>query len=136
MSCPEKFFDSVSFWKSAYEKSEAEHAKLLNAMYDLEQRNLSLLAKRRLTTSGENGSATPSTKRKASGVLEPVAPCRINSKRARSSLSKNSLGKGPGAEQQDAEYTHDEKRSKATCYRNWFLYLLIITSNFLYETDI
>lgn len=135
MSCQEKFFDSVNFWKSAYEKSEAEHAKLLNAMYDLEQRNLSLLAKTKLTTSGENASVSSSIKRKASGVLEPVAPSRINSKRARPSLSKNPSRKDPGAERQDAESTHDEKRSKAT-YRNRFLYLLILISNILSETNL
>ncbi|KAJ5973466.1 hypothetical protein N7481_010676 [Penicillium waksmanii] len=111
MSRPEKFFDSVNFWKSAYEKSEAEHAKLLNAMYDLEQRNLNLLTKTKLTTSGENTSVPSSTKRKASGVLVPVAPSQINSKRARSNLSKNPSRKDPGAERQDAEFTHDEKRT-------------------------
>lgn len=121
MSCQEKFFDSVNFWKSAYEKSEAEHAKLLNAMYDLEQRNLSLLAKTKLTTSGENASVSSSIKRKASGVLEPVAPSRINSKRARSSLSKNPSRKDPGAERQDAESTHDEKRSKATIEIDFYI---------------
>ncbi|CAI7651597.1 unnamed protein product [Penicillium pancosmium] len=111
MSCPEKFFDSVNFWKSAYEKSETEHAKLLNAMYDLEQHNLSLLAKARLTTSGENSTVPSSTKRKASGVLEPAAPSRTNSKRAQSNVSKNPSRKDPGAERQDVESMHDEKRT-------------------------
>ena len=41
----EKFFDSVSFWQKAYEKSEAEQSKLLDRVFELERRNEALLAK-------------------------------------------------------------------------------------------
>ncbi|RDW63022.1 uncharacterized protein DSM5745_10133 [Aspergillus mulundensis] len=42
---PEKFFDSVSFWKRAYEKSEAEKSTLLDRIFELEQRNEELVEK-------------------------------------------------------------------------------------------
>ncbi|KAL2830009.1 hypothetical protein BDW59DRAFT_158764 [Aspergillus cavernicola] len=45
---PDKFFDSVSFWKQAYEKSEAEQTKLLDRVYELEQRNEALMTKVRV----------------------------------------------------------------------------------------
>ncbi|KAI9043498.1 uncharacterized protein KD926_003649 [Aspergillus affinis] len=40
-----KFFDSVSFWQKAYEKSEAEQSKLLDRVFELERRNEALVAK-------------------------------------------------------------------------------------------
>ncbi|KAL4940888.1 hypothetical protein BDV06DRAFT_230054 [Aspergillus oleicola] len=45
---PEKFFDSVSFWKQAYEKSEVEQSKLHDCIFELEQRNQELAVKLRL----------------------------------------------------------------------------------------
>lgn len=42
---PEKFFDSVSFWRQAYERSEAEQSKLLDRIFELEERNEALTAK-------------------------------------------------------------------------------------------
>ncbi|KAL4802229.1 hypothetical protein BDV18DRAFT_63809 [Aspergillus unguis] len=42
---PDKFFDSVSFWRQAYEKSEAEKSKLLDRIFELEQLNDDLVAK-------------------------------------------------------------------------------------------
>jgi hypothetical protein len=44
---PQKFFDSVSFWKQAYEKSEAEKSTLLDHIFELEQRNEELVGKLR-----------------------------------------------------------------------------------------
>ncbi|KAL3434886.1 hypothetical protein BDV09DRAFT_204496 [Aspergillus tetrazonus] len=44
---PQKFFDSVSFWKQAYEKSEAEKSTLLDRIFELEQRNEELVGKLR-----------------------------------------------------------------------------------------
>lgn len=111
MSCPEKFFDSVLFWKSAYEKSEAEHAQLLNTLYDLEQRNSSLLAKTRLNNSWGATAISSPNKRKHTGVLEEIGPSKLNSKRARSSLTKKSFCKNPETEQQGVELTHEEERS-------------------------
>ncbi|GKZ22287.1 hypothetical protein AbraIFM66951_007921 [Aspergillus brasiliensis] len=61
----DKFFDSVSFWQQAYERSEAEQSKLLDRIYELEQRNESLLARLRGAdvTGAENAQGT--LKRKA-----------------------------------------------------------------------
>ncbi|RJE19490.1 hypothetical protein PHISCL_08175 [Aspergillus sclerotialis] len=47
-----KFFDSVSFWQQAYEKSETEQSKLLDRIYELETRNESLLAKLQAGSAG------------------------------------------------------------------------------------
>ncbi|KAJ9205598.1 hypothetical protein DTO271D3_2475 [Paecilomyces variotii] len=44
-SFPEKHLDSVAFWQQAYEKSEATQSKLLDRIYELEQRNEALLLK-------------------------------------------------------------------------------------------
>ncbi|GAD95356.1 hypothetical protein NFIA_074750 [Paecilomyces variotii No. 5] len=44
-SLPEKHLDSVAFWQQAYEKSEASQSKLLDRIYELEQRNNALLLK-------------------------------------------------------------------------------------------
>lgn len=40
-----KFFDSVCFWQKAYEESQEEQTKLLNTIFELEQRNQTLLSK-------------------------------------------------------------------------------------------
>ncbi|KAL4968872.1 uncharacterized protein BDV14DRAFT_196680 [Aspergillus stella-maris] len=65
---PEKFFDSVSFWKQAYEKSEAEQSKLQDRIFELEQRNHELAEKLRLRDNVKveelQGGATASDKLK------------------------------------------------------------------------
>ncbi|EFR04612.1 hypothetical protein MGYG_07619 [Nannizzia gypsea CBS 118893] len=38
-ACPESHIDSTKFWREAYEKSEAAQSKLLDKIYELEQRN-------------------------------------------------------------------------------------------------
>ncbi|EEH22781.1 hypothetical protein PABG_04992 [Paracoccidioides brasiliensis Pb03] len=47
---PEKYLDSITFWREAYEKSESAQSKLLDKVYELEQQNASLLAKGRGNT--------------------------------------------------------------------------------------
>lgn len=42
---PDKFFESVAFWQKAYKESEAEQAKLLNTIFELEQRTRGLHSK-------------------------------------------------------------------------------------------
>ncbi|KAE8350573.1 hypothetical protein BDV28DRAFT_150815 [Aspergillus coremiiformis] len=68
----DKFFDSVSFWQQAYEKSEAEQSKLLDRIYDLERRNEALTAKlqARDSTFGEEST---SSKRKAAAGKKTAA---------------------------------------------------------------
>lgn len=41
----DRFFDSVSFWQHAYKKSEAEQSRLMDRIYELEQRNEVLITK-------------------------------------------------------------------------------------------
>ncbi|KAF7593355.1 hypothetical protein BBP40_011645 [Aspergillus hancockii] len=67
----DKFFDSVSFWQKAYEKSEAEQSKLLDRIYDLERRNEALTAR----VQGKNPTVEEeqlSLKRKAGGNKKAV----------------------------------------------------------------
>ncbi|ODM18043.1 hypothetical protein SI65_06831 [Aspergillus cristatus] len=64
-SQPGKFFDSVSFWQQAYEQSEAEQSKLLDRIFELEQRNTALLAKTQKGDVGEEEQLPESSKRKA-----------------------------------------------------------------------
>jgi hypothetical protein len=56
------FFDSVHHWQKAYQKSEAEQIKLHNIIFELKQKNESLLA-----TIEAN---TPPPKRKAFGEVQ------------------------------------------------------------------
>ncbi|KAF5864810.1 hypothetical protein ETB97_006348 [Aspergillus alliaceus] len=87
----DKFFDSVSFWQQAYEKSEAEQSKLLDRIYDLERRNEALNAKiqARDATFGDESVLIPS-KRKAT-VGKKAAMTR---KRAKTQVGH--LGNGNG----------------------------------------
>lgn len=57
---PEKYFDSVSFWQKAYEKSEAEQSRLLDHTYELEQRNAALVAKLKTNSTGDSAAALQS----------------------------------------------------------------------------
>ncbi|KAJ5629705.1 hypothetical protein N7528_003362 [Penicillium herquei] len=45
IASPGKFFDSVAFWQKAYKDSEAEQTKLLNTIFELEQRTQGLRSK-------------------------------------------------------------------------------------------
>ncbi|KAL4930829.1 uncharacterized protein BDV17DRAFT_289263 [Aspergillus undulatus] len=66
---PDKFFDSVAFWKQAYEKSEAEQSKLHDRIFELEQRNEELKTKLHLQ---EDLKAESATRKDASAVKEPL----------------------------------------------------------------
>ncbi|RAK99455.1 uncharacterized protein BO80DRAFT_426446 [Aspergillus ibericus CBS 121593] len=71
----DKYLDSVSFWEQAYERSEAEQSKLLERIFELEQRNESLLA--RLQGTGVTGEEETlkrkgTAKRAASGNNAPM----------------------------------------------------------------
>lgn len=59
----DRFFDSVRFWQQAYEKSEAEQSKLLDRVFELEQRNTALLSREQKVDQDEK--TTGSSKRKA-----------------------------------------------------------------------
>lgn len=65
----DKFFDSTRFWQSAFEKSQAEQTKLMDKIFELEQRNQALLTKVHGSPASDIKSPT-STKRKAAGIEE------------------------------------------------------------------
>lgn len=49
------FFDSVHHWQKAYQKSEAEQIKLHNIIFELKQKNESLLATIEANTPHQSG---------------------------------------------------------------------------------
>ncbi|PYI16319.1 hypothetical protein BO99DRAFT_405198 [Aspergillus violaceofuscus CBS 115571] len=61
----DQFFDSVAFWQKAYETSEAEQSKLLDRIYELEQRNEVLTTKLHGSNAVSKDMAQEPTKRKA-----------------------------------------------------------------------
>ncbi|KAF3028003.1 hypothetical protein E8E15_004506 [Penicillium rubens] len=61
----DKFFDSVSFWQQAYERSEAAQSKLQDQVHELNQRNEDLLAKLRVKGTTNGNGTLPANKRKA-----------------------------------------------------------------------
>ncbi|KAF7161491.1 hypothetical protein CNMCM5623_007062 [Aspergillus felis] len=65
----DRFFDSVSFWQHAYKRSEAEQSRLMDRIYELEQRNEALLAKLQLQNPLSQENTQVSAKRKANGNL-------------------------------------------------------------------
>ncbi|KAJ5719393.1 hypothetical protein N7493_007848 [Penicillium malachiteum] len=65
IASPGKFFDSVAFWQKAYKDSEAEQTKLLNTIFELEQRTQGLRSKIKNSQMGLHGD-TQSMKRKTS----------------------------------------------------------------------
>ncbi|PWY65875.1 hypothetical protein BO83DRAFT_410792 [Aspergillus eucalypticola CBS 122712] len=66
----DKFFDSVSFWQQAYERSEAEQCNLLDRIYELEQHNESLRARLQGAddAGAENGQSALKRKTTAKGA--------------------------------------------------------------------
>jgi hypothetical protein len=64
----EKFFDSVSFWQQAYERSEAGQSKLQDQVHELNQRIEGLLAKLRAKATANDNETLPANKRKAPAV--------------------------------------------------------------------
>ncbi|CAG7935101.1 unnamed protein product [Penicillium nalgiovense] len=61
----DKFFDSVSFWQQAYERSEAAQIKLQDQVHELNQRIEGLLTKLRVRIATNENEALPANKRKA-----------------------------------------------------------------------
>ncbi|KAJ6102663.1 hypothetical protein N7486_005090 [Penicillium sp. IBT 16267x] len=107
----DKFFDSVAFWQKAYNESEAEQAKLLNKVFELEQRTQGLRSK--IKESQNVGNAfSPSSKRKvpSSESLKGLKPPR---KKARSRDSQTQLAKTTdGEDDEDDEDSDNENAPK------------------------
>ena len=82
--------DSTSFWKQAYEESEAAQAKLLDKIYELEQRSTLEQEKHNLfDIPPDPESPCPKAIGKRKRATEPVAKANSQSKR------KGLLGKAP-----------------------------------------
>ncbi|KAK4870625.1 hypothetical protein LT330_004973 [Penicillium expansum] len=83
----DKFFDSVSFWQQAYERSEAGQSKLQDQVHELNQRIEVLLAKLRVKVSANDNEKLPANKRKAPAVGKNANTSNIARKRTK--LPKN-----------------------------------------------
>lgn len=77
----DKFFDSTRFWQSAFEKSQAEQTKLLDKVFELEQRNQALLARTRERP--VTGVASPTSKKRKAGIEENLKRAETAKRRSR-----------------------------------------------------
>jgi hypothetical protein len=102
MVASDKYFDSVAFWKQAYANSEAAQSKLLDRIYDLEQRNESLLVRLKAEPADMQGE-----KRKGSSDPGVSGAAKKRAKTARPSTS------GIGAGRMN-NFLHDVKYEEAS----------------------
>ncbi|KAA8652588.1 uncharacterized protein ATNIH1004_001493 [Aspergillus tanneri] len=110
----EKFFDSVSFWQQAYEKSEAEQSTLLDRIYELERRNEALFSKLR-TQEGDLEKDQGSSKRKAPAGKNGAAT-RKRAKTQVFSRTNGPSGSGPASNEDGIgsfEYSEEASLCKA-----------------------
>lgn len=77
----DKFFDSTRFWQSAFEESQAEQTKLLDKVFELEQRNQSFLA--RTHERPVTGVASPTSKKRKAGIEENLKRAETAKRRSR-----------------------------------------------------
>lgn len=99
---PERFFDSVAFWQNAYKDSEAEQTKLLNKIFEMEQRTESLGRKSGQTQNNLNV-GLDSTKRKLAASSESLKDEAPPSKRAQQTeLKARQYKVGEGNEDSEA----------------------------------
>ncbi|THC98139.1 hypothetical protein EYZ11_002363 [Aspergillus tanneri] len=109
----EKFFDSVSFWQQAYEKSEAEQSTLLDRIYELERRNEALFSKLR-TQEGDLEKDQGSSKRKAPAGKNGAAT-RKRAKTQVFSRTNGPSGSGPASNEDGIgsfEYSEEVRRKE------------------------
>ncbi|KAI1914062.1 hypothetical protein LOZ65_005691 [Ophidiomyces ophidiicola] len=81
----DRYLDSAAFWREAYEKSEAYQSRLLDKVYELEQRTEAVAFKARADV--EHG-AMPS-KRKAICDVFPTAPLSSKRSKTAGAISSN-----------------------------------------------
>lgn len=117
-----QFFDSISFWQHAYEKAQAEQTKLLDTIYELEQRNNTLLAKTSVNSNVEMESQN-SKKRKSIGAgpagdmkdsAESKKRCRGQPQTHR--FPATSKSKRVGADQEEVETEREPLIQFNSCY--------------------
>jgi hypothetical protein len=94
-AAPRKYFESVAFWQQAYEQSEAAQSKLLDRIYDLEQRNETLQAKLKPATAVERASGLVNQKTKRSKDVTSTAKKRL--KTTNETSREPDVGNIPGA---------------------------------------
>lgn len=116
-SQPDKFFDSVSFWQQAYERSEAEQSKLLDRIFELEQRNTALLAKTQKGDLGEEEQLPESSKRKAN----PKNPAGATAARKRAKTQIPVQGCGVSGIQGGQGHALDRVKFMEECEYSCFL---------------
>ncbi|PGG96737.1 hypothetical protein AJ79_09465 [Helicocarpus griseus UAMH5409] len=91
---PEKHLDSITFWREAYEKSESAQSKLLDRIYELEQRNAALALKGREESAPEPKVPTAKRKINGDGDLAAVSHSQKRTKTARNGRSNTSRPQG------------------------------------------
>ncbi|KGO74413.1 hypothetical protein PITC_019460 [Penicillium italicum] len=79
----DKFFDSVSFWQQAYERSEAGQSKLQDQVHELNQRIEGLLAKLRVKVTTNDKETLLANKRKAPAVGKDANSSNMARKRTK-----------------------------------------------------
>ncbi|KAJ9491751.1 hypothetical protein VN97_g1489 [Penicillium thymicola] len=79
----DKFFDSVSFWQQAYERSEAGQRKLQDQVHELNQRIEGLLAKMHAKVIGNENESVPANKRKAPAAAKNANSSNMTRKRTK-----------------------------------------------------
>lgn len=79
----DKFFDSVSFWQQAYERSEAGQSKLQDQVHELNQRIEGLLAKLHAKVIGNENESVQANKRKAPAVAKNANSSNMARKRTK-----------------------------------------------------
>ncbi|RHZ52205.1 uncharacterized protein CDV56_102059 [Aspergillus thermomutatus] len=110
----DRFFDSVSFWQHAYERSEAEQSRLMDRIYELEQRNEALLAKLQPQNPLSQENAQVSAKRKANGNVNAR-------KRAKTQVNLQSQAAGMALETSKlAEQPEYMEESTASFMRHFY----------------
>ncbi|KAJ5746013.1 hypothetical protein N7520_011195 [Penicillium odoratum] len=105
---PDKFFDSVAFWQKAYKESEAEQAKLLNQIFELEQRTQGLRSKMKQSQSAVD--PFPRNQKVSTENLKGLVPPR---KKARGRDSKPELSKSTRDDEEE-EASEEENAPKLT----------------------
>ena len=106
----DKFFDSVSFWQQAYEQSEAAQSKLHDQIYELQQRNASLLAKFRAKNPANENEDSQTNKRKAR-----------TGNNAKSSNGTKKRAKIPGQMQKSIPLMTDDSSGGEDCMKHSLL---------------
>ncbi|PGH19413.1 hypothetical protein AJ80_03913 [Polytolypa hystricis UAMH7299] len=95
-STPEKHLDSITFWRQAYEKSEATQTKLLDKIYELEQRNEALLLKARHENGTSSTTSVPAKRKTKTDFTPPMSVSPQKRAKGASHGKTNAVATGQG----------------------------------------